>query len=210
MLVFRSLDLQNTWLYCSQMQSETSTQHARAPMSSRSSLGRLHLETSRLALGLVLLLLVGQFSQADEIKQGFEAQIKGAYEGRVFGTGVLKFLENAGYDKQGYYFLADGRGIRPHGVTFILPRGMATGRYELTSTSPFNIDAEPSVRVDRDTGNATISSERNTSGFIIVDSFPVDESKLCGSNVVGNFEFQTVDRDKQPIKVKGSFSFRVP
>ena len=178
-------------------------------MSLRPNLSRLRFRTSRLALGFVALLLGSHFSQADEIKRGFEARIEGAYEGQVSGAGVLVFLANAGFDKQGYYFLADGRGIRPHGVTFILPRGLATGRYELTSTSPFDIGTVPSVRVDRDIGNATISSEKNTSGIIVLNAFPIDTSELSGSNVAGNFEFQTEDRDGQTVMVKGVFSFRV-
>ena len=178
-------------------------------MSLRPNLSRLQFRTSRLALGFVVLLLGNQFSQAGEIKPEFEALIEGAYEGQVSGPGALVFLENAGFDKKGYYFLADGRGIRPHGVTFILPRGLTTGRHELTSSSPFDIGTVPSVRVDRDTGNATFSSEENTSGFIVLNAFPIDTSELSGSNVAGNFEFQTEDRNGQTIKVKGAFSFRV-
>ena len=172
-------------------------------------LRRLQFKTLCLVLGFVVLLQGGQSSQADETSPGFEAQIEGAYEGKVSGTGVLVFLANAGFDKRGYYFLADGRGIRPHGVTFILPLGLATGRHELTSPSPFDIGNVPSVRVDRDTGNATVSSEKNTSGFITLNAFPIDKTELSGSNVAGNFEFQTEDRDGQTVKVKGTFSFQV-
>ena len=47
---------------------------------------------------------------------GFEAVITGAYNGMVSGVGVLKLLPNAGFKKQGYFFLSDGQGIRPFGV----------------------------------------------------------------------------------------------
>ena len=178
-------------------------------MSLRPNLRRLQFRALRLALGFLVLSLGGHSSQADETNSGFEARIEGAYEGQVSGTGVLVFLANAGFDKQGYYFLADGRGIRPHGVTFILPLGLATGRHELTSPSPFDIGTVPSVRVDRDTGNTTVSSEKNTSGFITLNAFPIDKTELAGSNVAGNFEFQTKDRDGQTVKVKGTFLFQV-
>lgn len=178
-------------------------------MSLRRNLRELQFRKFRLVLGILILLLGNQLSHADEIKSGFEAQIEGAYQGKVDGAGVLVFLANAGFDKQGYYFLADGQGIRPHGLTFILPRELALGRHELTSPSPFDKGNVPSVRVDRDTGNATISSGNNTSGFILLNAFPIETSELSGSNVVGKFEFQTEDQDEKIIKVKGEFSFRV-
>ncbi len=172
-------------------------------------LRNLQFRTLCLALGFLVLSLSSQPSQADETKPGFEARIEGAYEGQVSETGVLGFLANAGFDKKGYYFLADGRGVRPHGVTFILPLGLTTGRHELTSPSPFDLGSVPSVRVDRDTGNATVSSEKNTSGFITLNTFPRDTTELSGSKVAGNFEFQTNDKDGQTIKVKGAFLFQV-
>ncbi len=97
---------------------------------------------------------------------GFEAVIAGSYEGEVSGTGVLVLLPEAGFEKQGYFFLSDGHGIRPHGVTFVLPRGLTPGKHILESPSPFDIGTVPSVRVDRDTGDSVLSSELNTSGFL--------------------------------------------
>lgn len=47
---------------------------------------------------------------------GFEAVITGSYEGNASGAGVIKFVPGAGFDKQGYFFLSDGQGIRDHGV----------------------------------------------------------------------------------------------
>ena len=140
---------------------------------------------------------------------GFEAVITGSYEGEVSGTGVLVFLPEAGFEKQGYLFLSDGQGIRPHGVTFVLPRGLTPGKYKLESPSPFDIGTVPSVRVDRDMGNSVLSSEINTSGFLDLTAFPDDESKLSGSDVIGNFEFATEDPKGERIIVTGKFSFKV-
>lgn len=139
---------------------------------------------------------------------GFEAVITGSYEGKVSGTGILVLLPKAGFEKQGYYFLADGRGIRSYGVTFILPRGLAPGKHMLKSPPPLNIGTVPSVRVDRDMGSSVLSADRNTSGSVNLIAFPKDESKLSGSDVVGSFEFQTQDPKGQKVTVKGKFSFK--
>ena len=139
---------------------------------------------------------------------GFEAVITGTYDGEAFGTGVLVLLPGAGFEKQGYFFLSDGQGIRPHGVTFVLPRGLTPGKHTLESPSPFDLGAVPSVRVDRDMGDSVLSSEKNTSGFLDLISFPDDENSLSGSDVAGSFEFETEDPKGQKITVKGTFSFK--
>jgi hypothetical protein len=130
----------------------------------------------------------------------FTATISGAYQGQVAGPGAYVLLPEAGFEKQGYFFLADGRGLRPHGITFILPRGMEPRRYSLESVSPFDMGITPSVRVDHDTGTATLSSDRNTQGFLKFRSVP-------GDNVSGNFDFTTEDIDGKQINVSGRFSF---
>ena len=140
---------------------------------------------------------------------GFEAYISGSYEGQVRGDGVLKFLPNAGFKKQGYFFLADGQGVRPFGVTFVFPQGISRGKHRLNSPSPFDIGTTPSVRVDRDLGKSVASAERNTSGFLNLTAFPSGERNLSGSTVRGNFEFQTESRAGEKISVKGWFSFNV-
>jgi len=145
--------------------------------------------------------------KSDE-KAWFQAAITGAYKGEVSGNGVLVLLPEAGFEKQGYFFLADGQGIRPHGVTFILPRGMTTGRHPLKSLSPLDIGKVPSVRVDRDKGGSVMSAEKNTSGFLELDAFPVAERKLSGSDVSGSFEFETEHLNGEMITVRGSFSFK--
>lgn len=140
---------------------------------------------------------------------GFEAVIAGSYEGAVSGNGVLTLLREAGFERKGYFFLSDGRGFRPHGVTFVLPRGIAPGKHELGSPSPLNIGTVPSVRVDRDLGDSVLSAERNTSGFLELIAFPENESGLSGSEVAGNFEFETENRNGEKIAVNGKFSFQV-
>jgi len=138
---------------------------------------------------------------------GFEAIIKGAYEGEVVGSGVLKFLPEAGFNKRGYYFLSDGQGIRPHGVTFVLPRGLAPGQHPLTSPLPLEVGTVPSVRADRDIGNAVLSLEKNTTGTLDLRAFPSDESSLNGTKVAGSFQFETEDPQGRRIAVTGTFFF---
>lgn len=148
----------------------------------------------------------------DEAKMadaGFEAVISGAYDGTVSGSGVLVLLANAGANKKGYLFLADGQGIRPHGITFVLPRGLAPGKHRLTSPSAFEIESVPSVRVDRDLNNATVSAQRNTSGYLELSAYPEDDRNLAGAQVSGRFEFQTEDAKGGTLQVTGSFSFKV-
>ena len=151
------------------------------------------------------------FAQSDtsvSTDAGFKAVIAGSYEGAATGAGVLMLLPDAGFSKKGYFFLADGRGLRPHGVTLILPRGISPGRHELTSPPPLSIGTVPSVRVDRDTGVAIVAADRNTFGFIELTAFPADETKLAGSDVAGSFEFVTEDAEGGKINITGTFSFK--
>lgn len=138
---------------------------------------------------------------------GFSAVISGAYEGKVSGKGTVQFLANAGIDRQGYFFLADGRGLRPHGITFVFPRGLSIGKHELKNPSPLDIGRVLSVRVDRDLGNATVSSQSNTLGFLHLQSFPANEKELKGASVSGKFEFATEDSKGKKITVRGDFDF---
>lgn len=140
---------------------------------------------------------------------GFEAVITGSYSGQVSGRGVLVLLPEAGFENQGYFFLSDGQGIRPHGVTFVLPRDLSVGKHTLQSSSPLDIGTVPSVRVDRDTRDSVLSSEINTSGFLDLLAFPDSEDRLSGSDVVGSFEFETEDLKAQRIRARGKFAFRV-
>lgn len=140
-------------------------------------------------------------------RPGFEATIKGAYEGEVSGRGVLELLPEAGLEKRGYYFLADGKALRPHGITFVLPRGTGPGAHALESPSPLDVGTVPSVRVDRDLGNAVASADRNTSGTLELTAFPDDEGELSGAEVSGRFEFATETAKGERITVKGRFSF---
>lgn len=144
---------------------------------------------------------------AEDEAVGFEAVIAGAYDGEARGAGVLMFLPDAGFDKQGYFFLADGQGLRPHGVTFVLPRGLAPGTYTLESPSPLELGTVPSVRVDRDMGDAVLSSDRNTVGTLDLAAFPDDETRVSGSEVRGGFELETEDKVGRRITVTGSFAF---
>lgn len=118
------------------------------------------------------------------------------------------FLPEAGFERQGYFFLADGQGVRPHGVTFVLPLGLTPGKYALESPSPFDVGTVPSVRVDRDMGDSVLSSESNTSGFLEVIAFPDHEKSSSGSLVRGSFEFETEDPKDQKITIKKTFFFR--
>jgi hypothetical protein len=138
---------------------------------------------------------------------GFSAVISGAYEGKVSGKGTLQFLANAGFDRKGYSFLADGRGLRPHGITFMIPRGLSVGKHELKNPSPFDMGQVVSVRVDRDLGNATVSSQSNTVGFLHLQSFSSKENEPNGSTISGNFEFTTEDSQGEKIAVRGQFEF---
>ena len=171
----------------------------------------------RAAVLLILLLAISacdepsasaqQSERANGQAVGFDAVITGAYDGTVSDVGVLKLLPEAGFDKQGYFFLSDGQGVRPHGVTFVLPRDLAPGKYRLESPAPLNLGTVPSVRVDRDTGDSVQSFDRNTTGTLDVTAFPADETGLTGSEVAGNFAFETEDRSGRRISVSGTFSF---
>lgn len=124
-------------------------------------------------------------------------------------NGVLKLLSKAGYWKQGYFFLADGRGLLAHGVTFVLPRASTLGKHQLANPSPFDLGTLYSVRVYRDLGNAVASFDRNTTGFLNVTAFPNDENKLNGSMIAGKFAFESEDPKGRRVSVTGKFSFKI-
>ncbi len=147
---------------------------------------------------------------ADTEQVGFSAVITGAYQASVTGAGVLALLPQGGFEKQGYLFLADGQGLRPYGVTFVLPTGSGLGRHELENPSPIDIGTVPSVRVDRDTGEAVTSFQTNTAGFIELTAFPADVVNPSGSLVAGRFEFDTENEEGDRIRVAGEFSFVSP
>ena len=140
---------------------------------------------------------------------GFEARITGAYEGDVAGPGVLLFLPDAGFERQGYFFIADAQGLRPNGVTLVLPPGLTPGRHVLESPAPLDIGTVPSVRVDRDMGTSITSFQERTAGFVDLTEFPDDPQNLTGALVSGSFEFETDGPEGQMIVVGGEFSFEV-
>ena len=100
-----------------------------------------------------------------------------------------------------------GRGIRPHGITFIVPRGLSVCKYELKNPSPLEIGQVLSVRVDRDLNNATVSSQSNTLGFLQLQSFSSEETKLKDNTIAGKFEFTTEDSKGKKITVRCKFNF---
>ena len=167
---------------------------------------------SFLCLVCALLIQIGvplQAADQADTHTGFRATITGSYEGKVSGKGTLVLLPEAGFERKGYFFLADGQGVRPHGVTFVLPRGVVKGIHPLRSFSPLDIGKFPSVRVDRDTGGVVRSADSNISGFLELEAFPETEWELGGSDVRGNFEFETESATGERITVKGDFSFKV-
>lgn len=145
----------------------------------------------------------GENAPSASADAGFSATVTGAVEGRVSGGGVLHFIESGRHDGEGYYFLADGRGLRDYGVTFTLPAGVRTGRHALKSPHPLDAGSVPSVRVDHDDGDNTLSWEQNTTGALNLSTFPQDGVGL----VEGDFEFQTENANGEIVRVRGSFSF---
>jgi hypothetical protein len=168
-------------------------------------------------LCLCALLLISCGGESPETQTGetpaedvrFEAQISRAYQGDVAGPGILTFLPTAGFAGQGYFFVADDSGVRPHGVTLVLPPGTGPGRHVLESPAPLDIGTVPSVRVDRDLGTAVVAYQDNTFGFVDLREFPEDVENLTGAAVAGTFEFETQNQEGELIAVSGEFSFTV-
>lgn len=156
---------------------------------------------------LALLGMAAGPAGAQDEEAGFTARIGGAYEARISAPGVLVYLPTGGFERKGDYFLADAQGLRPYGITFVLPRDIGPGRHELKNPTPFELGTVVSVRVDRDTGEAVVSADRNTTGFLMLDSFPEGEKKPNGEEVSGSFSFATEDVDGERIAAEGSFSF---
>lgn len=141
----------------------------------------------------------------------FEAEVSGAVTGRVLGPGLARFLppSEANFGSiPGYFFVADGAGVRELGITFTIPANTEPGVYRLESAPPMEVGTAFEVRVDRSVGNRTESFEANTEGTIRLDAFPEDGSSLEGHPIRGSFDFSTQDRTGREVTVRGSFEFR--
>lgn len=134
----------------------------------------------------------------------FEARIDGGYEAGIEGPGAYVRVPGSSFAPQGYWFLADDRGDRPHGVTFVLPVGIEEGRHELQDPQPFEMGTVPSVRIDRLAGNTVLSSTGPTEGWIELDAIPED---VRGGPLTGRFSFETVMPERGPVTVEGRFDF---
>lgn len=146
-------------------------------------------------------------AEAEQAEAGFTARIGGAYEARISAPGVLVHLPFGGSERKGYYFLADAQGVRPHGITFVLPPDIGSGRHELQNPTPFELGTVVSVRVDRDIDGAVVAADRNTSGHLILDGFPDGATEPNGAVVSGSFAFETEFPDGARIEAEGEFSF---
>jgi len=144
---------------------------------------------------------------AEPAAEGFAARIGGAYEARISGPGVLVHLPSAGWERKGYFFLADAQGARPHGVTFVLPPGIGAGRHALQNPSPFEVGTVVSVRVDREIDGAVVAADGNASGHLVLDSFPDGATEPDGAPVSGRFAFETEFPNGERVEVEGEFSF---
>lgn len=151
--------------------------------------------------------LAGGAAGAEDEEAGFTARIGGAQEARISAPGVLVHLPSGGWEQKGYYFLADAQGVRPHGITFVLPPDIRPGRHELQNPTPFELGTVVSVRVDRDIDGRVVSAQKNTSGHLILDSFPEGALQPNGAAVSGSFAFETEFPDGERIEAAGEFSF---
>lgn len=146
-------------------------------------------------------------AEGEEAQAGFTARIGGAYEAEITGPGVLVYLPTGGWERKGAYFVADAQGVRPHGITFVLPADIGPGRHELQNPTPFELGTVVSVRVDRDVDGTVVSAQRDTSGYLDLDSFPDGAKEPNGAAVSASFAFETEFTDGARIGAEGAFSF---
>ena len=138
------------------------------------------------------------------------AELSGSASGRVTGSGVLTYFPASASvvgERPGFWFIADGTGERPLGLTIVVPDNTEPGDYELTSPHPMEMGTKFELRVDQTKGNRVVSYNKNTSGTLTLDSFPKDHESLSETEVMGRFSFSTENTDGDVVSGTGSFQF---
>lgn len=152
----------------------------------------------------------GEAAEVERRADGFVAEVTGSVSGRVAAPGVVRFLPPADLGhriRPGYFFVADGTGVRPLGITFSIPAGVEPGTYDLVSAHPMDAGTAFEVRVDHSVGSRTESFELDTDGTITIDAFPDTVGDVRGQRVAGSFEFETRDRSGRRVEAEGRFDF---
>lgn len=162
-------------------------------------------------LGLLFLVTISGQAFSQDIPLGFRATLMGANTGTIQADGVLKCIrphEAFGEMRPGYFFLADGQGVRDYGITFTLPLSATTGEHTLQAHNPFDVGTIYEARIDIDVPdeNRTASYQKLPEGVIVLTSM---YSRADMKPVKGTFDFSVENNVGERIHAAGQFHLPV-
>jgi hypothetical protein len=145
------------------------------------------------------------------VSGNFDADVSGAFKGKVSGPGVIKYLppsEVSFGSRPGYFFIADATGVRDFGIIFTIPANTTPGTYPLKTAHPMDVGKGFEVRLDKSTDNRTVSFQSNTTGSITLEEFPEDPNNITDAIVKGTFKFSTENSNAERVNAEGVFEFQ--
>ena len=147
---------------------------------------------------------------------GFTANVSGAVNAEVSGTGIVTYLGPKERDmvtgnRPGYFLIAnintDLTGERGFTITFRIPDGAKPGNHNLMTPDPRKVGENFDVRVERVEEGKLISYQTNTDGTITLNNFSPDRTYPDISNITGTFQFVTENSKGDRISANGTFDF---
>lgn len=148
----------------------------------------------------------------------FTANVSGAVNGEVSGTGIVTYLGPKERDvvtgnRPGYFLIAnmdtDFSGERGFTITFRIPDEAQPGNHTLKTPDPKKVGENFDVRVERFKEGKLISYQTNTDGIITLNRFSPDRTSPDISDITGTFQFITENSQGERISANGTFDFPV-
>ena len=146
----------------------------------------------------------------------FTANVSGAVNGEVSGTGIVTYLgprerDTVTGNRPGYFLIAnintDFPGERGFTITFRIPDKAQPGNYALKTPDPRKVGENFDVRVERVVEGKLISYQTNTDGTITLSRFSPDRAYPDIGDITGTFQFVTENSKGDRISANGAFEF---
>jgi hypothetical protein len=149
---------------------------------------------------------------------GWQGKIRGAENGDVKGTGVFFCIEARSMGSgtaPATLVVADGAGLRAFGVTFSLPRGLATGKHPVSASTVWDVGNRIQTRIDVAENHKVKSFDTKSygatvSGYVNIHSLPDGSIQSAGKEVSGEYDIQIANSKGEMVTASGAFDFFAP
>jgi hypothetical protein len=176
-------------------------------------------------LGLIIMLMLGGCTDTttEEANEGsiidhmgFTANVSGAVNGEVAGTGVVTYLPPKEEDtvtgfRPGYFLIAnlntETMPTKEIIINFRIPDVAQPGHYDLTTPNPLKLGEEFDVQVETVEEGKVNLYQSNTEGTLKLDTFAPNRTFPENSTIKGTFEFETENTSGNRITASGTFDF---